>query len=114
MLGADSRKSSLFWFDIAGPPLFSTHVLIQVMVLWHGEEGREGGEVEEQQNLSEGVDSALRNGPESKTVRRRQQEVVVILVWHPLEPPSFFTHVLIQVIVLHHGEEGREGREVEE
>ena len=42
------------------------YVLIQVIVLRHGEEGGEGGEVEEQPNLSRGVDSALKNGPEYK------------------------------------------------
>ena len=40
-------------------------VLIQVIVLRRGEEGEEGGEVEEQQNLSGGVDSEIRNGPGS-------------------------------------------------
>ena len=67
MLGANSRKSSLFRFGIPGAPnLYLTHILIQVIVLQHGEEGGDRGEVEEQQNLSGGVDLALRNSPESK------------------------------------------------
>ena len=57
----------LVWHT-SGALSFSTHVLIEVIFLRHGEEGQDGGEVEEQQNISGGVDLALRNGPESKVL----------------------------------------------
>ena len=63
MLGTDSRKLLLLWLRISRATQFSTHVLIQVIFLRHGEEGGEGGEVEEQHILFGGVHSTLRNGP---------------------------------------------------
>ena len=48
------------------PHPYSTHVLIQVIVLRHGEEDGEGGVVEDQQNISVGVYWALRKGLEYK------------------------------------------------
>ena len=96
------------------PPLFSTHLLIQLIVLPCGEEGGEGEEVEEQHNLSGGVDSKLRNGLESKMLGADSSSSSLFLLWHPLIPPSFFTLVLVQVIVIQHGDKGREGGEVEE
>ena len=89
MLRADSRKSSLFLFCIPWAPPFFTHVLIQVIDLQHGEEGGEGGEVEEKQNLLGGVDSALRNGPESKILRADSRKSSLIWFGIPRAPHLF-------------------------
>ena len=62
---AGSRRYSGLVFPWAPHP-YSTHVLIQVIVLRHGEEGGEGGVVEDQQNISVGVYWALRKGLEYK------------------------------------------------
>ena len=66
----------LVWHTL-GALSFSTHVLNQVFVLRHGEEGGERGEVEEQQNLSGGIDSALRNGPESKNFKSDSRKALL-------------------------------------
>ena len=114
MLGEDSRKSSFFLLlHPPGPSICVTRILIQAISLRHGEEGKEGGEGGDQQNLSRGVDSALRKGPESKILGADNIESSLFWFCIPRSPPFFSTHVLIQVNVLWHGEECGEGGEVE-
>ena len=87
---------------------------MQAIVLRHEEEGREGGEVEKQQNLSWGVDSALRNGPEVKMPGTDSRKSSSFSFNIPQTPHYFQLAFSFKLIVLRHGEEGEEGGEVEE
>ena len=90
------------------------HVLVQVILFRHGEEGGEGGEVEEQQILSGGVDLALRNGLESKMLGADSRKSLLFWFGIPRAPAVLVTHILIQVILLQHGKESGEGGEEDE
>ena len=63
-----------------------THVLIQVIVLRHGEEGGVGGEEEEHQNLSGGVNKAPQNGPRSIFLGAAGGRSELDLSQRPVEP----------------------------
>ena len=92
MQDAGSRQQEvvviLVWHP-QGPLSFLTHVLIQVIILCHGEAGREGGEVYEQHNISRGVDLALRNGPESKMLGADSRKLLLFW-WCIHRPPRYF------------------------
>ena len=82
---------------------------MQAIVLWHEEEGREGGEVEEQQNLSRRVDSALRNGPEAKMLGADSRKLSSFRFNIPQTPHYF--QLTFRLTPLSSGMEKKAGRE---